>query len=400
MVPRYVFPAYLAGLGSWFVPMGIQMVLFPWLVAVVLRLDAFAVGVAQAAIMAPSLLFLPLGGLMADRGNPRRLLLRYHLAYAIPPVVLAVVLSQGGLSYALLIAYALAAGSISAFAVPTRDTLLPAVSAEVGLPRAVALATALQFAGQLVGIACASSADRLGPAPLLLLHAVLVLAGAAFVWWLPDPAAHTVKEKQGFWRSVGEGLSVAAKTEQIWPVLLLNLGVGIFYVGPFMAVLPLAVRDHYGGGAFDLSLVSFAFWAATIVASIAFAALARRLTLRGRLIGCAVMTGALVLLLLSMLPPFPIFAALNFVWGIGAGITMTQSRTVVQIVAPPTHRARLMSLFQLGLGGGGPIGAFLTGAICAVWGIRAAMMIPAAAMILLIAVVLVQSRLWVMRTVE
>jgi hypothetical protein len=62
---RSVFAVYLLGLGTWFVPLGIQMVLFPWLVAVVLHMDAFAVGVAQAALMAPSLLFLPLGGLVA-----------------------------------------------------------------------------------------------------------------------------------------------------------------------------------------------------------------------------------------------------------------------------------------------------------------------------------------------
>ena len=87
--PVNAFPVYLAGLGSWFVPLGIQMVLFPWLVAVVLHMDAFAVGVAQAAVMAPSLLFLPLGGLVADRGNARALLLRYHLLYALPPLALA-----------------------------------------------------------------------------------------------------------------------------------------------------------------------------------------------------------------------------------------------------------------------------------------------------------------------
>jgi MFS family permease len=88
------------------------------------------------------------------------------------------------------------------------------------------------------------------------------------------------------------------------------------------------------------------------------------------------------------------------VWGIGAGITMTQSRTVVQIMAPPTHRARLMSLFQLGLGGGGPIGAFVAGTICSLWGLRTAMLLPAIAMLMLIAIVLVRSRLWTMRTVE
>ena len=393
------FPTYLVGLAAWFVPLGIQMVLFPWLVAVVLHMDAFAVGVAQAAMMAPSLLFLPLGGLVADRGNPRRLLLRYHVLYAVPPLALAVVLLGDGLSYPLLIAYGLAVGSIGAFAVPTRDALLPGL-AQGNLARAVALATALQFGGQLLGIAFASTADRYGAIPLLVLHAALVLMGCIAVWRLPDPPPHPPVEHPGFWRSVGEGVSAAAKSDQIWPVLLLNFGVGIFYVGPFMAVLPLVVRDNYGGGALELSYVNLAFWAATIVAAVAFAAVARRFTLRGRLIGVAVAVGALVLAALASLPPFPVFVALNFVWGIGAGITMTQSRTIIQIVAPATHRARLMSLFQLGLGGGGPIGALIAGTICSIWGLQAAMLLPAVAMILLIAVILFRSRLWSMRTVE
>jgi MFS family permease len=396
---RSVFSIYLVGLGSWFVPQGIQMVLFPWLVAVVLHMDAFAVGVAQAASMLPSLLFLPLGGLVADRGNPRRLLMYYHLLNVLPPLVLAAVLWGGGLSYALLIAYGLAAGSISAFAIPTRDALLPSVAGR-DLARAVALVTALQFAGQLIGIACASTADRFGPLPLLVLHAALVALGAFAVWRLPDPPPHPPQPQASFWRSVGEGVSAAARSDQIWPVLLINFGVGIFYVGPFMAVLPIAVRDHYGGGAAELAYVNLAFWSATILAAVAFAALARRLTLRGRLIGMAVTAGGAVLIALSTLPPFPVFVALNFVWGIGAGITMTQSRTVLQIVAPASHRARLMSLFQLGLGGGGPIGALLTGSICAVWGIQAALVLPALAMLVLIALVVMRSRLWSMRTVQ
>ncbi|TAJ38434.1 MAG: MFS transporter [Reyranella sp.] len=394
------FPVYLLGLASWFVPLGIQMVLFPWLVAVVLHMDAFAVGVAQAAIMAPSLLFLPLGGLVADRGNPRRLLLGYHALYAMPPLALALVLMmEGGLSYPLLIAYGVVAGSIGAFAVPTRDALLPAL-AQGNLARAVALATALQFGGQLLGIAFASSADRFGPVPLLLLHATLVLLGCLAVWRLPDPPPHPPAEHPGFWRSVGEGVSAAARSDQIWPVLLLNFGVGIFYVGPFMALLPLAVRDNYHGGAQELAYVNLAFWAATILAAMAFAALARRFTLRGRLIGIAVAAGSVVLVALASLPPFPVFVALNFIWGLGAGITMTQSRTVIQIVAPATHRARLMSLFQLGLGGGGPIGALITGTICSIWGLQVAMLVPAFAMMVLIAVVLARSRIWSMRTVE
>lgn len=396
------FPAYLLGLTSWFVPLGVQMVLFPWLVAVVLHMDAFAVGVAQAAAMAPSLLFLPLGGMVADRGNPRRLLLRYHVLYAVPPLALAVLLllASENLSYPLLIAYGVIAGAIGAFAIPTRDALLSVVVKSGELPRAVALVTALQFFGQLIGIACASAADWVGAAPLLLLNAGLLLLGCLAVQRLPDPPAHPPTQQPGFWRAAAEGVSTAAKSDQIWPVLLLNFGVGVFYVGPFMAVLPLVVRDNYHGGSLELSYVNLAFWAATIAASMALVALARRVTQRGRLIGVAVATGAVILMALSTLPSFPVFVALIFVWGIGAGITMTQSRTVVQITAPATHRARLMALFQLGLSGGGPIGALLTGSICAVWGLKAALLLPALAMLLLVGFVLVRSRLWTMRTVE
>jgi len=393
------FPVYLVGLGSWFVPLGIQMVLFSWLAAIVLRMDAFSVGIAQVALMAPGILFLPMGGLAADRGNARRLLLLYHLLYAVPPLVLGAVLAMGGLSYPLLIVYGLAAGSIGAFAVPTRDALLPAV-ARGNLPRAVALATALQFVGQLIGISCASQADRIGALPLLIGQATLVLLGAIAVWMLPDPPAHPPGRHPSFWRSIADGIAEAARSEQIWPVLLLNFGIGVFYVGPFMAVLPLVVRDIYHGGAAEIAYVNLAFWAGTIVAAFAFAGLARNLTRRGRLVVCAVALGAMILLCMALQPSFAVMNVLCFIWGLGAGITLTQGRTVLQIVAPPTHRARLLALFQLGLGGGGPIGAFVAGTLASVLGLQLAMVLPALAMVVLITAVLTFSRVWTMRTVE
>jgi MFS family permease len=393
------FNTYLIGLGSWFVPLGIQQVLFAWLAAIVLHMDAFYVGIAQVALMAPSILFLPMGGLVADRGNPRLLLLRYHVLYALPPLVLAVILSMGGLSYPLLIAYGLAAGSIGAFAVPTRDALLPTVAGS-NLPRAVALATALQFFGQLIGIACASRADQVGALPLLLTHAVLVLAGGIAVWRLPDPPPHPLAKHPSFWRSIGDGIAEAARSEQMWPILAINLGIGLFYVGPFMAVLPLVVRDVYHGSAAEIAYVNLAFWAGTIVAAFAFAGFARRLAKRGRLVVSAVSVGAVILVVMALQPPFIVLNALCFVWGLGAGITMTQGRTILQMVAPPSHRARIMSLFQLGLGGGGPIGAFIAGSLASLLGLKLAMVLPALAMAVLIGAVLLFSRIWTMRTVD
>jgi hypothetical protein len=396
---RSAFPIYLVGLGSWFVPLGIQMVLFSWLAAIVLHMDAFSVGIAQVALMAPASCSCRWAGWSPTAATRAGCCCATMSSTPCRRWCSRRVLAMGGLSYPLLIAYGLAAGSIGAFAVPTRDALLPAV-AQGNLPRAVALATALQFVGQLIGIACASQADRIGALPLLVGQASLVLLGAIAVWMLPDPPPHPPTKHPSFWRSIADGIAEAARSEQIWPVLLLNFGIGVFYVGPFMAVLPLVVRDIYHGGAAEIAYVNLAFWAGTIVAAFAFAGLARNLTRRGRLVVGAVSVGAMILVCMALQPPFLVLNALCFVWGLGAGITLTQGRTVLQIVAPPTHRARLMSLFQLGLGGGGPIGAFIAGTLASVLGLKLAMILPALAMVVLIGVVLTFSRVWTMRTVE
>jgi len=155
------------------------------------------------------------------------------------------------------------------------------------------------------------------------------------------------------------------------PVLLLNFGIGVFYVGPFMAVLPV-VRDSMAGRG-RARYVNLAFWpddrgafafAGWHASDAAWAARRR-----------AVSWGSVILLCMALQPPFWLLNALCFTWGWGGHHAHQAHR--VQIVAPPTHRARLMSL----LAGtcGRPIGAFIAGSL-APSGLKLAMILPALAM--------------------
>ena len=112
------FRWYLGGVASWFTSFGIQIIVFPWLVAVVLKEPAQRVGIAQMVMMAPAIVFMLLGGAVADRADCRRLLLRYHLLAALPPLVLAGVVAAGALGYPALLAYGFAMGTLGAFVMP------------------------------------------------------------------------------------------------------------------------------------------------------------------------------------------------------------------------------------------------------------------------------------------
>ncbi|MEQ9639643.1 MAG: MFS transporter [Alphaproteobacteria bacterium] len=382
---------YMAGQGTWFAGLGIQLVLFAWLVTVVLDQPADRVGLAQMAMMLPSLAFMLIGGGVADRGDLRRLLLRYHLVAAVPPLVLAWLVGTDRLTYALLIGYGVAMGTLGAFVIPARDALLHRV-AEGTIQRGVMLATMGQFIGQLVGMVIAGFAALVGAPALMVLHAVLILTGAAALFRLAPAPPLNVNNVTG-WRAIRDGVTVAFGDAALRPAVLSVFAVGFCFVGSYLVVLPLTVRDSFAGGATELAIVNVAFWAGTILTTVA---LLRRggVARPGRAMLAAMAGGVGVLAAMALPLNFVGFAALCFVWGIGGGVVMTMGRTIMQTEAPADYRARVMALYQLALMGAAPVGALLMGLIVAAVGVRLAPLAPAALMALIVAVLVLATPMW------
>jgi hypothetical protein len=383
---------YLAGLAGWFFSYGLLVILYPWLVAVVLRASPSRVGIAQMVLLAPSTLFLLLAGASADRRDGRALLRRYHLWALLPPVGLGLAVATDRVTYPVVLAYGAAMGTLSAFMAPARDALLSRL-AGAGVARNIALATAAQYLFQLVGITAAASAGRLGALPLLAAQtAVLALAALATGRLAPAPP-HRAAAEQGRLAAIADGLRIAAASDRIAPVMMIMAATGVLYVGAFFVVLPLMVRDVYGGGSGELAVVSACFWGGTIAATLTQARLGS-LRQPGRAFLTACTMGGLALIGMSQPAPFGVFAALCFAWGLGAGVVMTQGRTMVQLAAPVSHRARVLAIFQLGVIGGAPIGALVIGYLAAVLGPRRVTLVPAIVMWLVLALTAGRSRLW------
>ncbi len=386
---------YMVGIGSWYGGAGAQATLYPWLVAVPLAADASRMGVAQMVSMLPSLLLMLIGGAFADRHDGRKVLVALHALAAGPPLLLALAIANGHLSYGAILAYAAAMGSLSAFAIPARDSLLSRVAGS-DLQRTVTIAILVQNVAQVVGVAVGGTAAALGAPKVLLFQALATLAGAAACWRLLPAPRIVSAASRGQVAEIAAGLRELVSVQRLFTVTLLSLSIGLLFLGPFLVAIPLMIRDLYQGSAPEIAGSN----AAMMVGMLAGASgmLARGGVVHaGRALLLSLAVGAVMLLGVALGPPLLVVYALVFLFGVGGGVAMPSARTLVQQAAPESHRARVLSVYSLGFMGAAPIGAGVTGLVAESLGTPASLAIPAAVMLGVIVATLFASDAWLWR---
>jgi MFS family permease len=392
------FAWYLAGAGAWFLAFGIQMVMFSYLVTTELHGSEMQIALAQASLTIVSMALLLLGGTVADRADARRVLILCHTAALIPATALAAIIWFGALRYEWLIVYGLAMGAITAFTIPAREALMGDVigNDRTRIQRAVTTTIGITFLLQIVGMLTARFAAQVGAAPIILIQTAAQLVGLYTAYRLYPSTRHSDHGQADGGSAVDhilEGLREVASSPVLLPINVLTLAIGVLFIGAFMVLLPLILRSEFGASVQQISTLQASFWTGSIVASIVISRIGNIVN-RGRLIIGAVSTGTVILVVMSFKGPLILLYALVFIWGCGAGVMMSMSRTTVQEHAPPAHRARILSIYQLGFTGGMSIGALLTGIYATALGPREATLVPAAVMALVILYLVTRTKLW------
>lgn len=368
-----------AGVASWFGAWGMQGVLFSWIVVNDLAADPEWVGIAQFSIMIPTLLLLPFGGAVADRVDPGRVLASVHALAALPVLGLAAALATERLTLPGLVGVALSIGAVSAFAQPSRDTLLSRVAGG-DMMRAVSGMTAIQFGGQATGALLAGLARWWGAPLMLCVQALVVAAGVAATRGLPAPDPRPPTATRLSLRELTLGLRVVARTSALRDPILLTMAVGLFFIGPFLVCFPLIVRDVYEGGVEQLSMLMMLFPLGTIAGSLVLRArggVARK----GRAALLALAFGAAALGSIGFGLPFWGMVAATGAWGLGGAVFINTSRTLYQEAAPAAHRGRVLSVYQMGFMGAAPVGALLAGVVSGQLGELRTLHVAAASML-------------------
>ena len=390
--PPAHYRLFLAGMGSWFTSWGMLMVLFQWLVVEELGVGAASVGTAQMALTLPSLLFLLVGGAVADRVDRRRALMLLHALAGIAVMTLALLVASDLLSYRLLIGYAFVMGSLQAMVIPTRDAQLSDVI-DARMSRAVAGLTMVQHGGQGVGALAASLAGLVGAPIVLGLQSLIAFLGVWPLGRLPRRERPADESRPPL--HLGEfqaGLLEVLHTPVLRVVFVVNVTVGLTFVSAYLVLLPLLVRDLYGGGVGKMAMLAGLLPVGSVIVNLWIIGRGGILGQgRSLLLGQALATAALAGLATG--PPFWGACIAVFCWGIGGAFAINATRTLFQEHASAANRGRVLSVYSLAILGTASFGTLITGFVAEQIGTLGTLGVQAAAMTVAILALLALSDL-------
>ena len=367
------FKLYLGSTAFSGIAFAMQQLLLSWTLIGILEVPASQVGLIQAAAGIPGIFVMLLGGVRADDTDPRTLLIRVYLFAPVLPLFLITVVQLQQLSIQAVLLWALGMSFCVSYSSPAQQTILNRIASS-SVQKAVSAATAVGFLVQIFGLGIAGTIDKFGLSPALAFQATCVGLGA-FAVRRVHPQPPVIQKTESPFKNLADGFREIYKQRDIMQTLIINFTSSVFNAGAFMTVFPFIVKEIYGGNAFLLSFLMVIFYAGATISNLLMIRV-MPLVRPGRIFLIMQLSRMVILGLVWFEPVFWIFALACVGWGLNMGVTMTLARTIVQESATAEFRARIMSVYSLGLLGSAPIGALILGSLIDSLGILNAL-IPA-----------------------
>lgn len=344
-------------IGSWS-----QQVAIGW-TALELSNDPFLVGLVSAAGTFPILLLSLPGGFVADRQEKLRVVRITQTLMLGEAVLLWWFSYTGHLSIHWLLTLSLFGGTLAAFEIPARQSLMVELVGKEDLPKAIGLnSTGFNLARVAGPSVAAVIIANWGIAWTFGLNALSYLAVLVGLAMIRLPVRERVPLPPG---GMLEGMRAAVRyvlqTPPLPALLLVTTVFSILGV-PVLTLLPVVARDLLGTGAQGYGALMASIGIGAVCGALVIAANGGG-SRAGRLLRFASIGFPVLLLLVSVLRHPIVVGVLLF----GVGATMIINNALInaqlQALVPDELRGRVLSLYVMVYVGASPIGSFVSGAV-------------------------------------
>ena len=334
--------AVISDIGTW-----VQLIVVGSLVAAGTG-SAVQTGLVALATFAPQGIASPLGGLLADRYDRRKVFAVALIAQATVTTALAVALGLGVRTPWVLTLLILVGSAAGATGAPSYAAMQPDLVPADELMQMVSLGVYSWNSGRVIGPVLGSAMVlAVGPAWTIGFNAFSFVVMAAAVSLVrrpfrPHGAPGTVRE-----RLLG-GMHALRSTPGCWHALVM-LALFNTTIVPFMGLIPIYVQGTFDGGTGMVGIVASAQGIGAIIGGILVTMLAARYG-RSTIVGWLAVTVSVSLASYALSPNLAWVIAVAMVLGGGWSSMFIALSAVIQRDAPPASRGRVMSLMQATLG--------------------------------------------------
>jgi MFS family permease len=342
-------------IGSW-----MQIVAQSWLVY---RLtgSSLLLGTVGFTSQIPVFLLAPVGGIAADRGDRRRIVIATQAASMALAGVLAAVTLAGTVRVWHVLVLAGLLGVVNAFDIPARQAFLVDMVGKPDLMNAIALNSSMFNGARVVGPGIAGLlVAAVGEGWCFLLNGVSYAAVIAGLTMMKVPPRRTRAAGGAPLAEIAHGFRFAWRTLPVRDILLL---VGLISVVgmPYTVLMPIFADQILGGGARGLGILMSATGLGALGGALF---LASRSNVRGlgRWVAVAAAGFGLSMLVFALSPFFWLSAAALVPTGGFMMLQMASSNTLLQAMVPDELRGRVMALYSMMFMGMAPLGALFAGA--------------------------------------
>jgi MFS family permease len=354
---RLFFAGQLISLiGTW-----MQTVAQSWLVY---RLtgSALLLGTVGFASQIPVFIMAPIGGIVADRHDRRKVVIATQTASMLLAAILAALTLSNRIQVWEIMTIAACLGVVNAFDIPARQAFLIDMVGREDLLNAIALNSSMFNGARIIGPAIAGIlVASIGEGWCFFANAVSYLAVIAGLLMMRVERAVNLANQASPLENILEGFRFAMHTGPIRAILLL-LGLVSFVGMPYTVLMPIFADQILHGSARGLGIL---MGCTGLGALIGAASLAARVGVKGlgKLIATCAAGFGFSLILFSFSRHFWLSAVLLVPVGFFMMVQMASSNTLIQAMVPDNLRGRIMSVYSMMFMGLAPFGALFAGAV-------------------------------------
>ncbi len=356
---RLFFTGQLVSLvGTW-----MQSVALSWLVY---RLtgQATLLGLVAFASQAPIFFLGSFGGVLADRVDPRRILVLTQTLQMAQAFLLAALTLAGWIRPWEIIVLATALGIVNAFDLPARQVLVASTVDREHLPNAIALNSSIFHGSRVVGPAVAGlMVAAIGEGWCFLVNGLSFLAAIAGLLRMDLPPWVSRQDHPPVLDHILEGIRYVHGHREL-RLLFFLLGVVCFLGMPYAVLMPIFADGILHGGPKALGLLMGGSGVGAVLGATLLAGRRRIHGLERVAYLGATATG---IALAAFAYSKTLWLSLILIVPVGGAMVahMTSNNTLVQVLIPDEMRGRVMAFHAMVFTAAMPIGALLEGLLAA-----------------------------------